>query len=269
NTAYILSIGNGDSSRIYKTTDGGKTWTLQFKNTNEKAFFDALACRDRGNCLALSDPLDGKFLLLGPKRGGLLARGARPELAAGFEDYGGPEAKDGEAAFAASGTCLVTQGLYKTFIVSGGKHARVFQREDDGAWTISEPGFAAGSTGSGIFSVAMFDLKNGVIVGGDYEKPDEAKNNLAFTSDGGRTWKLGSGLNGYRSSVSYASKNILVAAGTNGSDISYDGGLHWEGVDKENYNAVQAKSTASIWAVGPKGRVAQLPIITLIKSRKN
>lgn len=26
NTAYILSIGNGESSRIYKTTDGGKSW---------------------------------------------------------------------------------------------------------------------------------------------------------------------------------------------------------------------------------------------------
>ena len=33
-TAYILSIGNGDNSRIYKTTDGGKTWQLQFTNKN-------------------------------------------------------------------------------------------------------------------------------------------------------------------------------------------------------------------------------------------
>jgi photosystem II stability/assembly factor-like uncharacterized protein len=31
-TAYILSIGNGEASRIYKTTDGGKTWNLQFTN---------------------------------------------------------------------------------------------------------------------------------------------------------------------------------------------------------------------------------------------
>src|SRR5687767_5281890 len=42
-TAYILSIGNGESSRIYKTTDGGATWKEQFRNKNEKAFFDAIA----------------------------------------------------------------------------------------------------------------------------------------------------------------------------------------------------------------------------------
>src|SRR6478672_5578978 len=57
NTAYILSIGNGESSRIYKTVDGGKNWSMEFKNTNEKAFFDALACVDRENCLAVSDPV--------------------------------------------------------------------------------------------------------------------------------------------------------------------------------------------------------------------
>ena len=29
-TAYVLSIGNGPASRIYKTTDAGKTWSMQF-----------------------------------------------------------------------------------------------------------------------------------------------------------------------------------------------------------------------------------------------
>src|SRR5947207_13306946 len=28
NTAFLLSIGNGDRSRIYKTTDGGRDWKL-------------------------------------------------------------------------------------------------------------------------------------------------------------------------------------------------------------------------------------------------
>src|SRR4029079_9607982 len=31
-TAYILAAGSGLAARIYKTTDAGKTWTLQFKN---------------------------------------------------------------------------------------------------------------------------------------------------------------------------------------------------------------------------------------------
>jgi Uncharacterized protein related to plant photosystem II stability/assembly factor len=30
--AYLLSIGTGSDSRIYKTTDGGTTWSQQFQN---------------------------------------------------------------------------------------------------------------------------------------------------------------------------------------------------------------------------------------------
>src|SRR5258706_8051596 len=63
NTAYILSIGNGESSRIYKTADGGKTWNLQFQNSDPKAFYDAIACWDRMNCIAMSDPVDRHYVL--------------------------------------------------------------------------------------------------------------------------------------------------------------------------------------------------------------
>src|SRR6476620_10612381 len=69
-TAYILSIGNGESSRIYKTVDGGATWMLQFQNTNEKAFYDAIACWDRDNCIAMSDPVDGHYPLISTNDGG-------------------------------------------------------------------------------------------------------------------------------------------------------------------------------------------------------
>ena len=41
--AYLLSAGPGDQSRIYKTTNAGKTWTLQFTNKNPKGFFDCMA----------------------------------------------------------------------------------------------------------------------------------------------------------------------------------------------------------------------------------
>lgn len=56
-TAYLLSAGPGEGSRIYKTTDGGKTWGLQFKNAEPKAFFDAIAFWDEKHGIALSDPV--------------------------------------------------------------------------------------------------------------------------------------------------------------------------------------------------------------------
>ena len=42
--AYLLSIGDNPTDfRIYKTTDGGSTWTLQFTNQNPGAFYDGFA----------------------------------------------------------------------------------------------------------------------------------------------------------------------------------------------------------------------------------
>lgn len=253
NTAYILSIGNGESSRIYKTVDGGQTWTEQFRNRNERAFFDAIACRNVEYCVAMSDPVDGEFLLIETSDGKEWEpmRAATPPLA-----------KSGEAAFAASGTCLITMQLAYTIFVTGGSDARVFRAylpSDAGwIWQPVDTGFAKGSSGRGIFSIAMYDFANGVIVGGDYEKPNEAKDNLAFTADSGRTWKLGTGLTGYRSGVTYINKKTIVAVGTNGSDITRDGGKSWKLLGKEDLNAVQSKGKKATWAVGPKGMVVKL-----------
>lgn len=250
NTAYILSIGNGDSSRIYKTTDGGETWKLQFQSNNKDAFFDAIACWDKTNCIAMSDPVGGRYLLISTANGGDKWEKIVSDKMA--------MAGEGEAAFAASGTCLITQGTSNAFIVSGGKDAHVFRSSDRGkTWAASPAPIVSGTSGSGIFSIAMRDEKNGVIVGGNYEQPADNKNNLAFTTDGGVTWRAASGLSGYRSGVTYIEAKTILAVGTNGVDISTDGGITWKVLDKGNYNAVQANSPRSIWAVGPDGQVAR------------
>lgn len=252
NTAYILSIGNGDSSRIYKTTNGGETWTLQFTNNQEKAFFDAIACWDKDNCIAMSDPVDTFFLLIATTDGG--------KTWDKIADVKAPELKYGEAAFAASGTCLITQNKNIAFIVSGGVDAHVYRSTDRGkTWTSSKPQFTSGTSGSGIFSIAMWDTNNGVIVGGNYEVPTQNKANLAFTNNGGSGWMMmEKGLAGYRSGVTYVDRNFIVAVGSNGSDFSTDGGKTWRNFDAENYNSVQAKGKNSVWAVGAKGLVTRL-----------
>jgi photosystem II stability/assembly factor-like uncharacterized protein len=249
-TAYLLSIGEGENSRIYKTTDGGATWKMQFKNTNPKAFFDALAFWDENNGIAMSDPVDGKYLLITTTDGGETWKPLPTDKM--------PPAKAGEAAFAASGTCLITNGKSDVFLVSGGNDARVFRSNNRGSsWFVADTPVVKGTAGSGIFSIAMRDRKRGVIVGGNYEKPNEITNNLAFTTDGGKTWTPGKGLNGYRSAVAYIDKKTIIAVGASGSDLSNDGGNNWKNLDKENYNSVQAKGEKAIWAVGANGLVAR------------
>ncbi len=251
NTAYVLSIGNGENSRIYKTTDGGTSWKLQFTNKNEKAFFDAIACWDSSNCIAMSDPVENHYLLISTSDGGSNWKQIVSNEMAG--------AQEGQAAFAASGTCLIAVGASTAFLVTGGEASHVFRSDDRGVtWTVSETPIISGTPGSGIFSIAMRDSVNGVIVGGNYEKPAEREFTSAITTNGGDLWQFVDGLSGYRSAVAYIDQKTVIAVGTNGSDISRNGGRTWKKLGGENLNAVAAKGKAAVWAVGPKGMVVKL-----------
>ncbi|KAF7564125.1 uncharacterized protein PtrM4_154650 [Pyrenophora tritici-repentis] len=72
--AVILSIGEGNLSRIYQTSDGGVNWKNTFVNDNAAAFYDCMAFEKRmgrqGHGVAMSDPVDGKFRLLETWDGG-------------------------------------------------------------------------------------------------------------------------------------------------------------------------------------------------------
>ena len=70
NTAYLLSIGNGETSRIYKTIDGGKNWEKQFQATDKDIFLDAIAFWDKDHGIAMGDPVKGYYYLLRTTNGG-------------------------------------------------------------------------------------------------------------------------------------------------------------------------------------------------------
>src|SRR5215210_2990123 len=69
-TAYVLSIGNGETSRIYKTVDAGQHWTLQLANKDPKVFLDAMAFWSPQAGLAFSDSVDGRFVVFMTTNGG-------------------------------------------------------------------------------------------------------------------------------------------------------------------------------------------------------
>ena len=60
--------------------------------------------------------------------------------------------------------------------------------------------------------------------------------------------------------TSYVDKKTIIAVGSSGSDISADGGKTWKNLDKESYNAVQAKGKNAIWAVGTNGLVSKFTL---------
>jgi photosystem II stability/assembly factor-like uncharacterized protein len=249
-TAYLLSIGAGEASRIYKTTDGGKTWALQFKNTIAAAFFDALAFWDEKHGIALSDPVDGRFPLIATSDGGVTWKPLPKEQ--------WPTALENEGAFAASGTCLVTQGPNDAWFVTGGaRTARIFHSKDRGlTWTVTDTSVLAGIQSAGIFSIAFRDALEGIVVGGDYRKPNASVATAALTGDGGKTWTLLDKQLPFCSGAVWA-KDRWVAVGTSGSFASKDDGATWTRLDKENYNSVGFAPTGDGWAVGPKGRIAK------------
>src|SRR5262245_48166167 len=220
-TAYLLSIGEGEKSRIYKTTDGGKNWKLQFTNQNPKAFFDAMAFWDANRGIAFSDPVDGHFLIIRTNDGGATWKEVSPGNI--------PPALPDEGGFAASGTCITVQGSKNVWIGTGGGAARVFRSVDGGDhWQVATTPIIGGQPSVGIFSIAFKDAMNGVIVGGDYKKESEARDNVATTDDGGRTWTLVKSKlpGGFRSGTSYIS-GMYLAVGPAGSDYSLDGGANW------------------------------------------
>ncbi len=247
-TAYLLSIGPGEMSRIYKTTDGGGRWSVQYINPDSKGFFDALAFWDEAHGIVLGDPVDGRFVILTTADGGQ-----------SWHRQKTPSALPNEGAFAASNTCLVVGGTREAWFGTGGPGgARVFHSTDGGqTWVVSKTPIRGDSANTGIFSLAFSDGRHGVAVGGDYTKPTEVGGNIAVTSDGGKTWTVPQGPppGGFRSAVAYlADRKMWIATGTSGSDVSTDDGRSWKQFDSGAYNAI---SLVPGWAVGPKGSIAR------------
>lgn len=247
-TAFLLSSGPGDQSRIYKTSDAGRHWRILITNPDVKGFWDAIAFWDARHGVLLGDPVDGHFAIFTTDDGG-----------EHWTRRNSPVALPNEGAFAASGTCLVALGKEAWFGTGGAGAGRVFRSRDQGlTWSVSNTPLKGTSVSSGIYSLAFRDDLQGVAVGGDYQHPEATSSTVALTDDGGRTWrKANTELGGYRSGVSFVSEKKLVAVGTSGCDVSTDGGQTWRTFSQLPLNAV-ASFTNSVWGAGPKGRIVKL-----------
>ena len=103
----------------------------------------------------------------------------------------------------------------------------------------------------------------GIIVGGDYQKPEKVKVNAAITTNGGRTWMATPQQpSGYRCGVAFrpgTDGNTIVTVGTTGIDITDDRGAHWRSLARERYHSVAFTPDGSAaYVLGQNGRVAKI-----------
>lgn len=243
-TAYVMSSGKGQLSRIYKTTNGGSSWTLLHTNLNPEGFFDCISFWDATHGIVVGDPVDGRFTILTTADG------------ATWQRQKGPPANKDEAAFAASGSCVFTRGTREAWFGTGGTGgARVFHTTDAGqTWAAAKTLVRHDSASAGIFSISFADALHGIVVGGDYSKPEDTTNNIAITEDGGKTWTApAQSPSGYRSAVIFLrSQKLWITTGTSGSDASLDGKT-WKKFHSAAYNSLSGE-----FAAGPNGALARL-----------
>jgi photosystem II stability/assembly factor-like uncharacterized protein len=275
--AVVLAIGPGEASRIYRTSDGGEHWQLALHNDDPRAFYDCMVFEGRRGWM-LGDPVESRFQVHATDDGGrswrLLADG--------------PPAVDGEAAFAASGTCIAR--VAATLVVATGGSRSAIHYRSDGAtqWRQVASGIDAGSESKGAFSLAgIAGSGEFIAVGGDFRTESAPANATRFAASalaprhgiedgrampgssvdaGGVDAGGGAGFNatplpatpGYRSGLSCNGDGTrCIAVGPSGVDAW--NGVAWESVSSTGYDAVDFAGNIG-WASGDDGRIARIEI---------
>jgi photosystem II stability/assembly factor-like uncharacterized protein len=279
--AYLLSAGSGEASRIYKTEDGGETWSLQFQNEDPDAFYDCFAFWTPKRGLTMSDAVNGRFPVIRTTDGET------------WQDIGDnlPPAQPGEAAFAASGTCVAVQGGKRGWIGTGGAPAaRILATVDGGrTWAAYGTPIVQGTPTSGVITVGFRDPSHGILGGGEILAPTVFADTVARTRDGGRTWRLVSrppfpgavyGLSyvgggesaghdhagsadaddhGHDGSHGEHARRTVVITGPSGAAWSPDEGDTWSSLPGvANYWAVAFAGPRAGWLVGTEGRILKI-----------
>jgi len=222
---HIFMINVSNPALLYQVSKDDLLPKLAYQENHKKVFYDSMQFWNDKEGIAIGDPIDDCLSIIITRDGGnswnKIPSGKLPKIV------------DGEAAFAASNTNIVLKGN-DTWIVSGGKKARVFYSPDKGnTWKVYDTPIVQGKQMTGIFTADFYDSKNGFIAGGDYEVPNQNSANKARTTDGGKTWNLISENQGfgYASCVQYVPDGKgkqIVSVGASGLYYSFDSGNSWK-----------------------------------------
>lgn len=220
---FIINVGN--PAHLYKINKKDLKPEIVYTETHEKVFYDSMNFWNNNEGIVIGDPTENSLSILITRNGGTSWQKIPSEKL--------PKTVEGEAAFAASNTNIISKGN-STWIVSGGIKSRVFFSPDKGnSWQVFETPIVQGKQMTGIFTADFYNDKIGFVAGGNYENLSQNFQNKAVTTDGGKNWKLiaeNQGF-GYASCVQFIPKSDgkeIVTVGASGLNYTSDGGNSWK-----------------------------------------
>ncbi|SEW41742.1 WD40/YVTN/BNR-like repeat-containing protein [Chitinophaga arvensicola] len=255
-----IVLNAGEPALIFLTVDGGTSWTQVFRDDRQGIFFDAMQFFNDKEGIAIGDPLAHQFTVIRTHNGG---RSWEPDPISTL-----PDANEGEAIFAASGTSVVALPGNNVYFATGGSVARLFKSssrkhndsqqqsnkqtlKNGNNWQAYTIPVVQGSATRGVFSIAFLDTRQGIAVGGDYKQDTARAGNCMITTNGGRNWFAPvTPPGGYKSCVAWINNSHLVATGTSGTDISIDGGMNWQKIGNGFNVAVKARKGHRVFLAG-------------------
>jgi hypothetical protein len=256
NGTSLFALSIAAPALLFKIERESFDYELVYSESHEKVFYDSMKFFDSQNGIAMGDPTEDCLSIIVTKDGGNTWNKIPCEKL--------PKVAEGEAAFAASNTNIKVLGK-TAWIVTGGTKSRVFKTTDLGeTWEVFDTPIIQGEGAQGIYSVDFADENNGIIIGGDYSKPEQNVANKAITKDGGKTWELvADGQNpSYKSCVQYVpdtNGQEVVAVGRTGISYSYDGGITWKELSSEGYYVIQFADRYNAWMAGNE-KIARLTL---------
>jgi len=241
-TAWVAggSATDGAPGRVFRTTDGGRSWDDVSPPGTEGLLLRDVEARSKKEAVVLAigpgdasriyrttdggaswvaafvndDPAafyDCLAFYPGGKRGLALSDPVDGKFRIlSTKDFGRtwtvlpntgmPDAST-EFGFAASGDCLVTAGR-TAYFGSGGGASRIFRSDDHGlTWTATDSTIPPGEA-AGVFGLAFRTPKDGVAVGGDFSAPADGVDAVAVTRRD-RTWRNAGDLTHLGEDVAY------------------------------------------------------------------
>ena len=261
-TAVVMTGGKGERSRLFRTTDGCKTWALVFTNPEEKSSFDSLRRITAKQFYLLGEPIQGKFAMYLSQDAG----------ATWFiADDPGLDAEEGETA---AGSTLAAQGAFLYFGTGGLKpmvhltYAKCNPATPDAGCTIAwgRSPIAVGAAALHGLAVRTLTSMSGastnemVAVGSAEGAPGGL---VAYARGDHPAWHL--------AETPPAAANLAVAfdgetqnwiaIGPTGTDVSADGGKHWRHAKALPTATPVDSGWAALslpFAVGEHGKVGRL-----------